>query len=127
MGIKYSQLDQRTRSIIEYLLEQGLCPARVVRHLGVAAPPLAASCAVGGTLPWVVIRPPKASSFTTSIVATPAWLGASSGLICLPRPGSPSAPRCAPVGMFGYHSAQEVFDAALPTALAQSHRCASAA
>ncbi len=34
MGIKYSQLDLRTRSIIEYLLEQDLCPARIAHHIG---------------------------------------------------------------------------------------------
>jgi transposase, IS30 family len=35
MGIKYSQLDERKRIIIEYLLEQGLRPARIAYHLGV--------------------------------------------------------------------------------------------
>jgi IS30 family transposase len=34
MGIKYSQLDLRSRIIIEYLLEQDLCPARIARHIG---------------------------------------------------------------------------------------------
>jgi IS30 family transposase len=34
MGIKYSQLNERARIIIEFLLEQGLCPARIARHLG---------------------------------------------------------------------------------------------
>jgi IS30 family transposase len=34
MGIKYSQLDHRSRIIIEYLLEQDLCPARIARHIG---------------------------------------------------------------------------------------------
>jgi transposase, IS30 family len=35
MGIKYSHLSERTRVIIEFLLEQGLCPARIARHVGI--------------------------------------------------------------------------------------------
>jgi IS30 family transposase len=35
MGIKYSQLNERARVIIEFLLEQGLCPARIARHVGI--------------------------------------------------------------------------------------------
>jgi IS30 family transposase len=36
MGIKYSHLTERSRIIIEYLLEQSLCPARIARYLGVS-------------------------------------------------------------------------------------------